>query len=288
MIYFLTETCTHLRRGLIQRGASIGSLRFGSFADGERSYRLLEDVARERVSVMGSVWPDPASLFDLLSAFRVLRENRSRPPEFVIPYLGYARQDTHELGEAAIGLFVSELLRNMNPSVIRVVDPHSDAVAQAFGESLVRYSAIPLIGQELSRGDDVEVVVAPDEGARERAEQLAALLPNLPAVAVMEKHRPKPNTAVIKSLHGDVRGKRVVIVDDIIDTGGTIIAAVKMLREEGASTIRVAATHGIFSQNARERLLRLPIEDLIVTNTLPQTREERLRILDIAPLLIQP
>ena len=286
MIHFLTDTCAHLRRSLVQRGGAVGSLRQGAFADGERSYKLLEDVTRERVAVVGSIWPDPASFFDLLVAFRLLRENRSRPPEFVIPYLGYARQDAREPGEAAIGLFIAEMLRNMNPASVRVIDPHSDGVLRALGDASAAISALPLIAEELSHGDPIEVVVAPDASAEPRARSLAAMLGEETPVVVMEKHRPKPNAAVVKSLSGVVRGKRVVVIDDLIDTGSTVVAAVKALQEHGADSIRVAATHGLFSDNARERILRLPIEDLIVTNTLPQTRLERMRVLDVVPLIL--
>jgi ribose-phosphate pyrophosphokinase len=104
---------------------------------------------------------------------------------------------------------------------------------------------------------------------------------------VIEKVRPKPNVAIAKRLHGDVRGKDVLIVDDMIDTGGTLSEAVKLVSQNGAQSIRLAATHGIFSKNARDLLSRLPIEQILITNTLSQTRFPKLRILDITPLILE-
>jgi len=103
---------------------------------------------------------------------------------------------------------------------------------------------------------------------------------------VIEKVRPKPNVAIARTLHGDVRGKDVLIVDDMIDTGGTLSEAVKLASQNGARRIRLAATHGIFSGEARERLSRLPIEEVLITNTLSQIRHKKIRILDITPLAL--
>jgi ribose-phosphate pyrophosphokinase len=103
---------------------------------------------------------------------------------------------------------------------------------------------------------------------------------------VIEKARPKPNVAIAKRLQGDVRGKDVLIVDDMIDTGGTLSEAVKLVSRNGARSVRLAATHGIFSGEASRRLISLPIKEMLVTNTLAQTRSPKIRILDISPLLL--
>jgi ribose-phosphate pyrophosphokinase len=107
-----------------------------------------------------------------------------------------------------------------------------------------------------------------------------------PSLAVIEKVRPKPNVAIGKRLQGDVRGKDVLIVDDIIDTGGTLSEAVKLVSRNGARSIRLAATHGIFSGEARNRLARLPVNEILITNTLPQIMSSKIRILDIIPLIL--
>lgn len=286
MINFLTQSAAHLRPLLLNRGAAVGSVQETQFADGELYFRLLEDVRRKSVTLIGSVMPDPTSLFELQSVFRLLRENKSLNPSLVIPYLGYARQDrpTRE-GESAIGVMVAEIIRNLNPAKLVVVDAHSQAILDALGPHAENRSAVPLFAELLSGLEDrSEVIVAPDAGAETRARLLAEQLGA--DVAVIDKVRPKPNAAQAKSIRGDVEGRHVLIFDDMIDTGGTIVEAVKLVSKRGALSIRVAATHGIFSREARDKLVALPIRDLIVTNTLPQPRHAKIRVLDVTPLLL--
>jgi len=145
-------------------------------------------------------------------------------------------------------------------------------------------SALPLIAAAVAKRPP-EVIVAPDAGSVPRARRLAALLESKAEIALIDKVRPRPNVAYAKRLHGAVRGKEVLIVDDMIDTGGTLAEAVKLLREQGAAGVRIAATHGLFSAGALERLASLPVGEILITNTLPQVRRPRLHRLDIVPLL---
>jgi ribose-phosphate pyrophosphokinase len=146
------------------------------------------------------------------------------------------------------------------------------------------FSALPLLAKALSKCPP-DVVVSPDGGYLSRARQLAALFDPRPDVAVIDKVRPRPNVAIAKKLHGTVQGKEVVLLDDIIDTGRTLAEAIKLVFQEGAKKVRLAATHGIFSGDAKKRLFRFPVDEILVTNTLPQTRHPRIRILDIVPLI---
>jgi ribose-phosphate pyrophosphokinase len=285
--WFLAPSTAHLRDALVARGEALGGYETIRFADGERGYRLTEDVDRQAVALLASVTPDPASLFDLLALFRVLVDNGSQTPLVVIPYLGYARQDRPvQAGEGSLGVMVAELLRNLQPAALRVLDVHSPRIREALGPRTIELSALPLFADQFARGEPVDVVVAPDAGARRRAQTLAdRLVPNA-EVVIVEKTRPRPNVAVARTISGDVKGKHVVIVDDMIDTGGTICEAVRLVSERGARSIRLAATHGIFSQDARERIIRLPVRDTWVTNSLPQPAHERIQVLDITPILL--
>ncbi len=130
------------------------------------------------------------------------------------------------------------------------------------------------------------MIVSPDAGFVSTAGRLQNLIKPKPNLAVIEKGRPKPNVAVAKHLQGDVRGKDVLIADDMIDTGGTLSEARKLVSQNGARIIRLAATHGIFSGEARRRLTSLPIKEILVTNTLPQIRFPGIRILDISPFIL--
>src|SRR5574340_921075 len=283
---FLTDSTEHLRGSLVKHGCSIGRYTTFAFSDGERGYRLTDDVAGRSAAIVASVLPPPESLFDLLALHRLLRENGAIEIALVLPYLGYARQDRPTSpGEAAIGGMVAELLRRTGASRLIVCDVHSNLIRSALGPSAEEISALSLFAAALAKRPP-EVIVAPDAGAVTRAQQLAELLKPRPAVASIDKVRLRPNVARAERLWGDVGKKNVLIIDDMLDTGGTLAEAAMLVFENGAANIRLAATHGIFSDDAHERLLRLPITSMLLTNTLPQIRHPKIRRLDIVPLLL--
>ena len=256
------------------------------FADRERGYRLREEVRGERVAVIACVLPDPESLFELRALHRLAHENGAARIDLIIPYLGYARQDRrNQAGEASLGLMVVESLRALKRSRLIFFDVHSPRIRRALAPSSRELSALPLFARTLSARVP-EVIVSPDAGSVVRARELARLLKPKPGIAVVEKFRPRPNVAVARRLHGDVRGKNALVIDDMIDTGGTVSEAVKLISRRGARHIRLAATHGIFSGDARDRLSKLPLDEILVTNTLPQIPHPRIRTLDIVPLLL--
>jgi ribose-phosphate pyrophosphokinase len=286
MKLFLADSAKHLRQNFRKYKCEIGQYESSVFADGERSYRLKEDVNGESVTIIGSVLPDPKSLFEIITLHRLALENGSRKTTLVVPYLGYARQDRPTRpGEGSIGIMVTELLQKMNPSQIILIDVHSDLIRKAFREFVTEISALPLIADAFAKHPP-DVIVSPDAGFVSRAEKLQKLLKPKPSVAIIEKVRPKPNVAIAKRLHGDVRGKHVLIVDDIIDTGGTLSEAVKLVSQNGAKSIHLAATHGIFSGQARGRLSRLPVDRIWITNTLPQIRSPKIHTFDITTLVL--
>lgn len=287
MRFYITPAADHLRPRLTAIGAQIGGWESFHFADGERGYRLSEEVMGRSVAVVGSVLPDPGSLFDLIALTQLLIENGAQRPALLIPYLGYARQDRPtRSGEGSLGAVVAGLLRDQGAERIAALDIHSVAVRAALGPAAVEASAVALFARHLARRRAIDVVVAPDRGARGRAETLAACLTPPAAVAVIEKSRPRPNVARAIGLEGEVAGRHLVIIDDMIDTGGTLCEAVRLLVGSGAESIRVAATHGIFSQGARERILALPVEEIMVTDSLPQPDHPRIDVLDVTPLLV--
>jgi ribose-phosphate pyrophosphokinase len=288
MKFFVADSAKHLKRSLKRSGCNMGRYESSIFADGERGYRLKESVKRESVAIIASILPNPVSLFELLVLHRLVIENGAPKTTLVIPYLGYARQDRpNRPGEGSMGVMLVELIQKLNPSKLILFDVHSDLVRKTLRSSVTELFAFPLFADALSNHPP-EVIVSPDAGFAFRAKELAKLLKPCPYIAVIDKVRPRPNVAIAKRLHGDVRGKDVLIVDDIIDTGGTLFQAVKLVYQNGARTIRLAATHGIFSHQARERLSCLPVEKIWITNTLPQIRFPKIRILDITPLLLDP
>jgi ribose-phosphate pyrophosphokinase len=276
----------HLFRNIRKYGFKIGRYESYAFADGERGFRLREDVRGKSVVLIASVLPNPESLFEILAFHHLACENGARNTIFFVPYLGYARQDRPARpGEGSIGRMVIEILQGMKPSKLILFDVHSDSIRKTFRPFVTELSALPLLFNRLAKHPP-DAIVSPDAGFVSRAGKLQKLLKPKPSLAVIEKVRPKPNVAIARKLHGDVRGKDVLIVDDIIDTGGTLSEAVKLVSQNGARSIRLAATHGIFSGEARERLSRLPIEEILITNTLSQIRHKKIRILDITPLAL--
>ncbi len=286
MKLLLTSSTQHLHRSFLRLGSEMGGYERYVFADGERGYRLRESVKGKSVGIIASILPNPETLFELMALNRLVLENGATQMTLVLLYLGYARQDRPSRpGEGSIGVMVAELIRNMKPSNLLLVDVHSRAIRNVLGRNATELSALPLFASVLKK-EAPDVIVSPDAGSIERAEQLAALFEPRREVAVIDKVRPYPNVAVAKRLRGDVLGKKVVIVDDIIDTGGTLSEAVKLVSQNGSRSIFLAATHGIFSDDARDRLSLLPIKEILVTNTLHQIRHPKIRILDMAPVVL--
>ncbi len=286
MKFFLANSAKHLRQNLKKYGREIGKYESYAFADRERGYRLRENVRGKSVAIIASILPNPESLFELMALHRLALENGAQKTTLVIPYLGYARQDRPTRPEeGSIGMTVIESLEKMNPSQLILFDVHSNVIRKAFRPFVKELSALPLIARVLEKHPPA-VIVSPDAGFVPGARRLQEFLKPKPNLAVIEKVRPKPNVAIAKHLDGDVRGKDVLIVDDMIDTGGTLSQAVKLVSQNGAYNIRLAATHGIFSGEARNRLASLPIREILITNTLPQIRSQKIRILDISPLIL--
>ncbi len=287
MKFFLTPSTRHLERSLRKEGCRIGRHESYVFADGESGYRLKDEVKGEAVVILASVLPAPESLFQLMAMNRLARENGAAGVVLIIPYLGYARQDRPtRSGEASIGIMVLELLRRIEATRLLFMDVHSIRIRRAFPATAIEQSALPLFAATFAKHPP-DVIVSPDAGFLAKAKQLAEMIIPHPQVASVEKVRPRPNTAIARRLQGEVRSGDVLIVDDMIDTGGTLAEAVRVVVEGGARSLRLAATHGIFSNNARRRLSDLPVKEILVTNTLPQVRHPKIRVLDIVPAILR-
>lgn len=284
MICFLTESTRHLEPLLQKTGTEIEQVVRKRFSDGEIFLYLKEQLAGQSAALLASVLPDPNSLFELLAVFHLLRTNRVRNLDLMIPYLGYARQDRPtKAGEGAAGTMIAELLKKLQADNLLILEPHSPIIQRALGKNAVALSAAPLFA-DYFRNKGIGMVIAPDKGARKRAERLAKLLPGAES-GWIEKSRPRPGQAVAKKLHGRARGKNILLFDDMIDTGGTIIKATELLKKNGAKTIYAAAAHGIFSGSAIKKLAKAPIKEIVVTNSLRQTRHRRIQVLNFLPLI---
>jgi ribose-phosphate pyrophosphokinase len=259
--------------------------------DGERLVRV-DDSARGRsVAVLQPVAsPVGDSLLELLLLVDACKRVGAMQVTAAVPYLGYLRQDRRvHAGEALGCRVVADVMATARLDRIFVVDPHAASVEAAFSCSLEMLTAVPLLVQAirgLAAPDDV--LVAPDLGATKLVRRYAQRL-NLP-VAIVHKERFGPADVRAEHVLGEVSGRRPVIVDDIISTGGTIAAAAKLLLAQGARPeIVVVATHGLFAGSAAHRLRALPLVKVLTTDTVAQPTQPPFphEVVSVAPLLAE-
>jgi len=264
-------------------------LEVSRFQDGEIRIQILENIRGDDVFIIQSTHPPAENLMELLLLIDAAKRASAARITAVIPYFGYARQDRKDQPRVPISAkLVANLLERAGADRILTVDLHADQIQGFFDIPVDNLYATPVFKNYFNELNPREyVIVSPDVGGTKRAMVAAHKLGNLP-LALVDKRRPALNSAEIIHIVGDVKGKKLLIIDDIIDTGNTLAEASKALREHGASEILVAATHGLFSGDARRKLEAAPVKEIVVTNTLPvpaQKRPHNMKILTIAPLL---
>lgn len=243
------------------------------FKNGETYVKLNEDVDGKSVIIINS-GNDPVN--DNLMEFKQLidasKRNGAEKITAVVPYLPYSRQDRlSEDGESLAAKMVAEDIERTGANKVITVDLHSSQIQGFFDIPVKNISAIPIFADYFkSKHNNIQnsfVVVSPDAGGEKRAKKLAKELGT--PVSVISKERAEHNKAEAVSISGDVEGKNCILVDDMIDTAGSITSAVKMLKNNGANDIYIAATHGIFSGNAFDNIKNCPVKEVIVTDSLP-------------------
>jgi len=259
------------------------------FHDGEIYCRVLESVRGCDVFIIQPTSPDASlNLMELLILVDALKRSSPDKITAVIPYYGYCRQDKKTKPREPI---TAKLVANMIAiaGVDRVVmfDVHVAQVQGFFDIPSDNLDVIPIFAEYIANKKlkDI-VVVSPDAGGAARARSFAKVL-NAP-IAIVDKRRPEQNVAAVENVIGNVRGKTAFIVDDIIDTAGSITEAANILIKFGAKEVYALATHGVFSSPAVERIGKSPIREVVVTNTIDIPKEKmakNLRIISIGPLL---
>ncbi|MDD3626634.1 MAG: ribose-phosphate pyrophosphokinase, partial [bacterium] len=249
----------------------LGDIQKGCFADGEISVKICENVRGADVFIIQStsqnVNNNLMELLIMIDAFKRASAARITP---VIPYFGYARQDRKDQPRVPItAKLVADLLTVAGASRILTMDLHADQIQGFFNIPVDHLFAAPVFIDYLeANGKEKDyVIVSPDTGSVPRARGLAKRLNA--GLAIVDKRRPKPNISEVVNIIGDVSDKDLIIYDDIVDTGGTIVNAATRLKEEGAKSIEVCCTHGILSMDAVERLNDSPIEAIVLTDTIP-------------------
>ncbi len=269
-------------------GTELVNAEVGRFKDGEISVRTFETVRGADVFVVQPTSPPVnENLMELLIIIDALRRASARRITAVIPYYGYARQDRKANPRDPItSKLVANLLTQAGARRILSIDFHASQIQGFFDIPVDHLYASPIMVDYFKDFDRSNLIaVAPDVGSVKRVRSFAESL-DIP-MAIIDKRRPKANVAEVMNVIGEVDGKNVILLDDMIDTAGTITAAASVLKEKGAKDIYACGTHALFSGPAVERLKNAPISKIVVTNTIAQEDHglENLEVLSVAPLL---
>ncbi|NPA52758.1 MAG: ribose-phosphate pyrophosphokinase [Aquificae bacterium] len=258
------------------------------FSDGEVRVQIKENVRGADVFVIQTLsYPANDNIMELLLILDALKRSSTHRITAVIPYFAYARQDRKDKPRVPISAkLLADIIQKAGADRVLTVDLHSAQIQGFFDCPVDNLYALPVILDYLkSKNIQNPIVVSPDAGGVERARMLANRLDC--GLAIIYKRRPAPNIVETFDVIGDVTGKNAIIIDDIIDTAGTIVSASQMLLQKGAKSVIATCTHPVFSGPAVERLKNSPIEEVIVTNTIPVRGKEfeKLKVLSVAELV---
>jgi ribose-phosphate pyrophosphokinase len=275
-------------------GVALGELERSRFANGEIYVRPAESVRGADCYVIQSHC-DPINdhIMEQLITIDALNRASARRITAVMPFFGYSRQDKKvRPREPITARLVGDLFMTAGADRLVSVDLHTGQLQGFIHKPFDSLTALPIITEYLSeRLDGPTTVLSPDAGGVKRAERYARFLDASVAFVYKRRDAVLHNVSEALEMAGSVAGRHVVIVDDMIDTAGTVTNAAEMVRHQGAVSVRIAATHGVFSEPALDLLKNAPVEEVIVTNTLPVAEEvlklDKLQVLSIAPILAE-
>lgn len=269
----------------------LGDSWVGTFSDGEIQVRIKETVRGADVFVVQPFsYPVNDSIMEMLIMIDALMRASAGRITAVIPYYGYARQDRKARSRDPItAKMLADILTAAGANRVLTMDLHAGQIQGFFNFPVDHLKAMPILADYFKNKDlgDV-VVVSPDVGGVTRAREMADRL--VAPLAIIDKRRPEPNVAEVMNIIGNVSGKTVIIVDDMIDTAGTLTMGVKSLMELGAKAVYTCSTHPVLSGPAIERLKEAPIKEVVVTNTIPlrdSQKLDKIKVLSVAPLFAE-
>ena len=261
------------------------------FADGEVYVEINENIRGNSIFVVQAT-SNPANdnLMELLICIDALRRSSAKNITAVIPYFGYARQDRKVVPRTAISAkLVSNLITNAGANRILSVDLHAGQIQGFFDIPVDNLFSTPIFAKHIKRKLRINnlICVAPDVGGVERARSLGRRI-NV-SIAIIDKRRPAPGKSEVMNIVGNIKNKNCVIVDDIIDTGGTIVNAAKALKDKDAKDIYVYITHAVLSGQAVEQIEKSQIKKLITTDTIDNSKKirgsKKIEIISMAPII---
>jgi ribose-phosphate pyrophosphokinase len=272
----------------------LGKAHVGKFSDGEIQVEIMENVRGRDVFILQSTCkPTNDNLMELIVLIDALRRASTYRITAVIPYFGYSRQDRRPRS-ARVPLtakVVADMITTAHADRVLTVDLHADQVQGFFDVPMDNIYASPILLGDIWRQEHPDLmVVSPDVGGVVRARALAKRLDDAD-LAIIDKRRPRPNEAKIMNIIGDVKGRQCVLVDDLVDTAGTLCQAAKALKEHGADKVVAYCTHPVLSGKAVDNINNSVLDELVVTDTIPLDEAaqacSRIRQLSIAELLAE-
>jgi ribose-phosphate pyrophosphokinase len=272
-------------------GTAIGDADVSRFSDGEVYVQINENVRGEDVFIVQPTCPPVNdTLMELLVMIDAFKRASARRITAVLPYYGYGRQDRKHQSRVPISAkLVADLITAAGANRVLALDLHAGQIQGFFNIPVDHLFAAPVLIDHLATLElEDPVLVSPDAGGVERARAIAKRL--RAGLAIIDKRRDGPNVAVFMHLIGDVKGKDAVIIDDMIDTAGTLVQAVEAVRREGARRVLACGVHGVLSGPAIKRIGAADLESLVITNSIPVPSEKRLprvHVLSVAPLLAE-
>src|SRR6267142_2656222 len=269
----------------------LGNAEVSRFSDGEVFVQINENVRGTDVFVVQPTCPPVNdSLMELLIMMDAVKRSSAHRITAVLPYYGYARQDRKVQGRMPISAkLVADLMEAAGVDRVLALDLHAGQIQGFFSVPVDHLFAGPVVMIDYLKKKDLydPVIVAPDAGGVERARAMAKRFDA--GLAIIDKRREGPNSAVAMHLIGDVKGRDAIVIDDIIDTAGTLVQAVTAVEREGARRILACGVHAVLSGPAIARIKSSPIEEIVVTNSIPVTEAKRaaarITVLTVAPLL---
>jgi ribose-phosphate pyrophosphokinase len=266
-------------------GISLGDVNVLEFSDGEFQPSFEETVRGQFVFLIQSTMPPSDNLFELLLMIDAAKRASARQIIAVIPYFGFARQDRKDKPRVAIGAkLVANMLMAAGVDRVMTMDLHADQIQGFFEVPVDHLYASTIFYPELERLNTGNLIMAaPDAGGAKRANSYAKKLNT--GLAICHKQRKKANEVAEMTVIGDVRGKDVILIDDMCDTAGTLTKAADLFIENGAKSVRAFCTHAVLSGPAYERIEQSKLTELIVTDTIPlKQKSDKIRVLSVADL----
>ncbi len=260
------------------------------FSDGELRVQINESVREKRVFIIESLcYPANDHIMELLLLMDAAKRASAKEINAVLPYYAYARQDRKDQPRVPISAkVVADIIQRVGADRVVAVDLHAEQIQGFFDIPVEHITALPLFADYLKKLElDNLVIVSPDAGGAKRANKLAKKLGA--ELAIIYKMRPRPNAVEVFDVIGNVEGKNCVIVDDIVDTAGTLVAAADMLLQKGAKSVRACITHGVLSGPAVERINNSKLEELVITDTIPTDDKpiKNKKVLSVAPIMAE-